>query len=176
MAAPVRFFVHLLPPSSAPAWLGWPLAAPVPEWARSVDTREPLAVTAGAPRRQSSQPQGGWYAWRLMTANNRELARSVLRFAAPDLCRQAVREVQAASARLVLSTVSDPLTGQFSWRGELDGTAVAAGKHYEQEQNARSAAKRFLDAVVEAEITDIVRGLRDRRGPAPAGHTPEGEL
>jgi len=154
MAAPVRFFVHLLPPSSAPNWLGWSLAAPLPH---------------------HQQRQPGWYAWRLMTANNRELARSVFRFAGPDLCRQAVWEVQASSTRLAVSTVSDPMTGQFTWRGELDGTPIVAGKQYEQEQTARSAAKRFLDAVVKAEVTDVVRGLRDRRGPA-ISRSPEGEL
>ena len=175
MAAPVRFFVHLLPPSSAPNWLGWSLAAPLPAWATSADAGEPLVVTDGVSRPHLPQRQPGWYAWRLMTANNRELARSVFRFAGPDLCRQAVWEVQASSTRLAVSTVSDPMTGQFTWRGELDGTPIVAGKQYEQEQTARSAAKRFLDAVVKAEVTDVVRGLRDRRGPA-ISRSPEGEL
>lgn len=177
MAAPVRFFVHLLPLSAAPNWLGWPLAAPASAWANSVEVEAagPLPVAAGALRRPSSQTRGGWYVWRLMTANNRELARSVFRFAAPDLCRHAVREVQTGSARLLVSTVSDPLTGQFSWGGELDGVPVAAGNRYEQEQNARYAAKRFLNAVVEAEVTDVVRVLRDRRGPTPSRYIPEGE-
>ncbi|MDQ7911141.1 hypothetical protein RB614_42295 [Phytohabitans sp. ZYX-F-186] len=177
MAAPVRFFVHLLPPSAAPDWLGWPLASPAPAWVNSVEVEaaEPLPVAAVRRRGPRSPAQPGWYAWRLMTANNRELARSVFRFADPGLCRQAVREVQGSSARLVLSTVADPMTGQFSWRGDLDGAPVAAGNRYEQEQNARYAAKRFLDAVVEAEVTDVVRGLRDRRGPAPSRYSREGQ-
>ncbi|MFD0742107.1 hypothetical protein ACFQ1L_09625 [Phytohabitans flavus] len=110
-----------------------------------------------------------------MTANNRELARSVFRYASPELCRHAVREVQAGSGRLVLSTFPDPVTGDFSWRGELDDTPVAAGKRYEQEQTARYAAKRFVDAVADAEVTDMVRALRDRRGPAPSRYTSEGQ-
>lgn len=164
MAAPIRFLVHLLPTAAAPSWLGWPLAAPAWE---SVTSLEPAG-------RQPPQ-RGGWYAWRLMTANNRELARSVFRFPAPDLCRQAVREVQIGATRILTSTVADPLTGQFSWRGELDGNPVVAGKRYEQEQGARYAMKRFLDAVAEAEITDVVRGLRDRRGIAASRFAPEGE-
>jgi hypothetical protein len=101
-----------------------------------------------------------------MTANNRELARSVYRFAAPDLCRQAVRTLQTGATRLVIGTLADPLTGQFSWRAELDGLPVAAGKRYEQEQSARHAAQRFLESVAGAELAAVVRGLRDRRGPA----------
>jgi hypothetical protein len=174
MAAPVRFFVHLLPPSAAPNWLGWPNAAPAPDWPAPAAETASLAVAAAAPRPATPQPRGGWYAWRLMTANNRELARSVFRFAAPDLCRVAVREVKTGSARLLLNTYSDPATGRFSWRAELDGDLVAAGKSYEQEQTARHAAKRFLDAVVEAEVTDMVRGLRDRRGPALSRNPAEG--
>ena len=173
MAAPVRFFVHLLPQSAAPDWLGWPLPSPASVWARPVAATDSLATAAQ--RRRGPLPHDRWYAWRLMTANNRELARSVFRFTDPDLCRQAAREVQAGSARLVLGTYSDPVTGDFSWRGELDGRPVAAGKHYEQEQTARHAAQRFLDAVAEAEITDVVRALRNRRGPAPARYTLEGQ-
>jgi hypothetical protein len=141
MAAPLRFLVHLLPTSAAPSWMGWPLEAPV----------------------QAAATPTGWYAWRLITPNNRELARSVFRFAAPDLCRRAVLEVQHGAARIVISTVADPLTGQFTWRAELDGRPVAAGKRYEYEQGARYATKKFLGAVATAQIATVVRGLRDRR-------------
>lgn len=177
MAALVRIFVHLLPPFAAPHWLGWPIAAPVPVRA-SLEKPEKLEKPeppAAAPRHRGRQMPGGWYAWRLMTANNRELARSVHRFAGPDLCREAVRTVQNGSGRLLVSTIPDPMTGDFSWRGELDGVPVAAGKRYEHEQTARYAAKRFLDAVADAEVTDMVRALRDRRMPAPSRYATEGE-
>jgi hypothetical protein len=165
MAAPLRFLVHLLPTSAAPTWMGWPLAAPVP--ATIVDAPRPATVPAAV--------STGWYAWRLITPNNRELARSVFRFAAPDLCRRAVREMQSGAARIDISTVADPLTGQFSWRGELDGLPVAAGKRYEYEQGARYATRKFLDVVAGAEVTDVIRGLRDRRSPAPSRPALEGE-
>lgn len=170
MAVPVRFFVHVLPLSAAPNWLGWPLAAP----AAHLETVEPLAVPASAGLRHTPQTAGGWYTWRLLSTNNRELARSAYRFAAPELCRQAVREVQADAAHLTLHTFSHQITGQFGWCAESDGSPVAVGRRYEHEQNARIAATRFLDLVVGAEVTDTVRALRDRRGPAPVRYVGEG--
>ncbi|NMO51192.1 hypothetical protein HH310_08325 [Actinoplanes sp. TBRC 11911] len=140
----VRFLVHLLPSSSAPSWLGWPVAATVPE--TSTD----------------------WFGWRLMTGNNRELARSAFRFPAADLCRQAVRDVRSGSTRIATDVVNDRLTGRFSWRGALDGVVVAAGRRYQQEQGARHAARRFVGAVAGAEVVDAVRGLPDWHVPVSA--------
>ncbi len=185
MAVPVRFFVHLLPVSAAPDWLGWPLAAPptctYPEATQpvGVDSTAPSrpARVAGAstpPPRGNTLRPAGWYAWRLMSTNNRELARSAFRFPAVELCWQAAWAVQAGVGRIVLSTLADPSTGAFSWHAELDGTPVAVGKRYEQEQNARQAAMRFLDVVARAQVSSAVRALRVRRGPAAPWHPVEG--
>lgn len=166
VAVPVRFFVHVLPLSAAPNWLGWPLAAPAPH----VEAVDSLAVPGAA----ALQVVGGWYTWRLLSTNNRELARSAFRFAAPDLCRQAVREVQADVSRLALRTFAHPTTGQFGWCAESAGVPVAVGRRYEHEQNARVAATRFLGVVAAAEVADTVRALRDRRGPASVRYIGEG--
>ncbi len=162
MAVPVRFFVHVLPLSTEPNWLGWPLAAP-----------EPLSESPATGLRLAPRTVSNWYAWRLMSMNNRELARSAFRFPTFELCREAVREVKAGAARLMVSTFSHPTTGEFSWCGELDGAQVAVGRRYEQEQAARTAALRFFDVVAGAEIASAVRALRGRRGPAPARYDGE---
>ncbi|MFY1634956.1 hypothetical protein ACN27F_17065 [Solwaraspora sp. WMMB335] len=158
MAEHVRFFVYLLPPSAAPDWLGWP-CDPTP-WMEHPDPAGPTSPEHRAP--------GSWYAWRLLSTNNRELARSAFRFAAVEPCRQAVDDLRKATARLVLKTFSYPVTCRYSWQAELDGDPVAAGKRYEHEQNARYAAQRFLDVVAGAQVVDTVRPLVDRRGPAPS--------
>jgi hypothetical protein len=115
-------------------------------------------------RRWSGNGVQDWYGWRLMGANNRELGRSARSFASYPLARRAVMHLQQHADQLVRSTEVDPATGRWRWRLDLDNTAVAiSGRWYERDHDSRLGMAKFVTLVSEAELTDGVVTMPERR-------------
>lgn len=87
----------------------------------------------------------GWCAWRLVGANNREVARSARTFPTFHECYQAARQVQHC-LDLALTTVRhDDVLNLWAWRAEIDGIAVAtSGRMYQRHRECQSNAAQFL--------------------------------
>src|SRR5262249_56641637 len=107
---------------------------------------------------------GEWYAWRLIGTNNHELGRSALGFLSYELAVGAIAELKEGHDRLVQLPINDQATGRWGWRLELDGAAVAiSGRWYKRDQDSLLGAARFVALSAEAELTDSVVVMHDRR-------------
>jgi hypothetical protein len=147
-----RLFIHFGSESLDPRVLGWPYPL-----------NPPLALVGVDPA-DGPIPAGGWFAWRMVGPNNRELGRSAATFAGYPACRGAVAELQSTVDGLAVSIVSDPATGRWSWRGEVAATPVAmCGRWYARERECRGSADRFRQSVPVAEVVADITTLRDRR-------------
>jgi hypothetical protein len=81
------------------------------------------------------------------------------------LARRAVTHLQQHADRLVRRTEVDPATGRWSWQLDLDNTAVAvSGRWYERDHDSRLGTAKFVTLIGEAELTDGVVTLPERRG------------
>jgi hypothetical protein len=108
-------------------------------------------------------PDSGWYVWRLIGANNRELGRSAPSFVSYDVARRAAGQLKRNIERLVEHVTTDPATGRWGWLLELDGVAVAvSGRWYERELHARLGAAKFFSLAPGAELADGVVTLPSR--------------
>jgi hypothetical protein len=104
-----------------------------------------------------------WYGWRLMGANNRELGRSPFGYASYQLARRAIRQLKQATTRLVQHSATDPLTGRWGWRVDLDGAAVAvSGRWYERDHDGRAGASKFVTLARDAKLAEGVVTLHER--------------
>ena len=165
--ARARLFIHFGPESLDPRVLGWPypLEPAVALVASEVTDRRAdgrAAARADAPVRSSAS--NGWFAWRMVGPNNRELGRSAATFAAYPECRAAVVDLQVAAGDVVVAIVSDPATGRWSWRADLDTTSVAmCARWYARERECRGSADRFRESVAIADLVSDITTLRDRR-------------
>ena len=193
----VRFQVLFGPASLHPRRMSWPLPAgsddvpavdhDVQAWVErllpgplgAVGIVAGTAVTA-AVARPAAAPEAGsggsWYGWRLIGANNRELGRSALSFASDQLARRAILQLKQGIGRLVHHSTTDPRTGRWGWRIDLEESAVAvSSRWYERDHDGRIGAAKFVALVADAELTDGVVTLRERRSlrvlPMAAGGT-----
>jgi len=132
----------------------------------AADTKIAAAEARGALLADPVPSGGEWYGWRLMGANNRELGRSAASFVSYQWTRRAIGQLQRGAARLVQHSTTDPATGRWGWRVDLDGVAVAvSGRWYERDHDGRLGAAKFISLTVEAVLVDGVVTLHDRRGP-----------
>jgi len=87
----------------------------------------------------------GWCAWRLVGANNREVARSARTFLTFHECYQAARQVQHRLDAAALTVRHDDVLNLWAWRAEIDGFAVAtSGRMYQRHRECQSNAAQFL--------------------------------
>jgi hypothetical protein len=87
----------------------------------------------------------GWCAWRLVGANNREIARSARTFPTFHECYQAARQVQQRLALAVTTVRHDDVLNLWAWRAQLDGTPVAtSGRLYQRHRECQSNVAQFL--------------------------------
>jgi hypothetical protein len=173
----VRFQVLFGPASLHPQRMGWPLPSS-PDDAR-VDAPGldmpgldvPGRDVPGVPRMTATmappvapQEHGDWYGWRLIGANNRELGRSARSFVTYQLACRGVLALKQGVERLVQYSTTDPRTGRWGWRFELDGSAVAvSGRWYERDHDSRVGAQKFVSLTAGAELAEGVVTLHDRR-------------
>jgi hypothetical protein len=114
----------------------------------------------------------GGVLWMLVSRNNRPLGRGVTYYRTYRECREAVLRLRSdlERAKPVESTVDE--TGQWIWRIELDGEAVAvSSRSYLRARECSYNLDRFLEAVPRAAV---VAGTRNGRRPgAPAARAPQ---
>jgi hypothetical protein len=88
----------------------------------------------------------GWCAWRLVGANNREVARSARTFPTFHECYQTARQVQRRLDGAALTVRHDDVLNLWAWRAEIDGIAVAtSGRMYQRHRECQSNAAQFLE-------------------------------
>lgn len=162
--ADVRFSILFGPSSLDPTALGFPpRQRNTGVDAGDVVVPRPASSTARR-RRRPDEVAGGWYAWRLMSSNNRRLASGVTSFATRLLVVDAIETVRADAERLTSVLCIDPTNGAWRWHAEIDGVAVAAGPHrYERERDCRGGFAKFAAALARAQIAESGTMLRDHR-------------
>jgi hypothetical protein len=161
----VRFQVLFGPASLHPQRMDRPLSASIDLGAPALRGMDTTAVAARMlPVVADPAGRGDWYGWRLMGANNRELGRSALSFLSYPLARRAVMQLKRGIERLVPHSTTDPLTGRWGWRLDLDDLAVAvSSRWYERDHDGRLGAAKFVALTVEAELPEGVVTLHERR-------------
>jgi hypothetical protein len=97
-----RFIVVSTPVGSRVCWPG--------EWLAEPQTRS------------ATHP---WSAWRLLGANNRELARSYGTYADAGSCAAAIRHMQSTTDRLVPAFRPGFATGRWYWEASVDSVPLA---------------------------------------------------
>jgi hypothetical protein len=122
-------------------------------------------VFLAAPMPESKDGDGAdGILWMLVSPNNRPLGRGTTYHETYSSCRQSVLDLQAncERAKPVESTVE--LTGQWTWRIDLDGEPVAvSSRSYLRARECSYNLERFLEAVPKAEVVAGTRSVRRGR-------------
>ncbi|HSV68179.1 MAG TPA: hypothetical protein VLJ59_20110 [Mycobacteriales bacterium] len=99
-------------------------------------------------------PAGPWFAWRLIGANSRELGRSAQTYADLATCWLATARLRRRLDDTDQVVTPHKRTGEWTWRLEIDGVAVAvAAPTYLRQRECAYNLTQFLAAPV-ARITD----------------------
>jgi hypothetical protein len=102
--------------------------------------------------------------WILVSPNNRPLGLGTTYHEAYADCRESVVLLKANHDRLNPVETTVELTGQWTWRVELDGIAVAkSSRSYLRTRECQYNLQRFFEAVPNAEIVDGARSARRGR-------------
>lgn len=156
--ADVRFSILCGPASVDPSAMGF-------------QPREPIAALRTEPvkrRRRADEPVAGWYAWRLMSSNNRRLGSSFATFGSRALAVGAIRELQHGLESIQVRVTAEPNSGTWRWRAEVDGATVAlCPRWYERERDCRAGFAKFASAVSRAQVAENGTVLRDHRVTIP---------
>jgi hypothetical protein len=100
-----RFVIVSTPVGSRVSWPNEPS-----EW--SAENQAPAATHS-------------WSAWRLLGANNRELARSHGTYADVASCAAAIRHLQSVADQLIAAFRPGFQTGRWYWQASVDGVPLA---------------------------------------------------
>jgi hypothetical protein len=89
-----------------------------------------------------------WSAWRLLGANNRELARSYATYPDAESCAAAIKFLQAASDRLVPTFLPGLRLGRWYWQTAADGAPRAvSARSFGLRRDCEQNLEQFLIAV-----------------------------
>jgi hypothetical protein len=111
--------------------------------------------------------------WILVSPNNRPLGLGMTYHEAYADCRESVVVLKANNDRLNPVETTVELTGQWTWRVELDGVAVAkSGRSYLRARECQYNLQRFFEAVPNAEIVAGARSARRGRPRVVAAEPP----
>jgi hypothetical protein len=103
-----------------------------------------------------------WCAWRLLGANNRELARSYTGYPDVATCTDAARLIQSGHGQLDAATRPKLPTGRWYWEASLDGIPLAVSAHwFRWRRDCEHNFEQFMKAVPESIID-----FRERPGLA----------
>jgi hypothetical protein len=94
-----------------------------------------------------------WSAWRLLGANNRELARSFTTYPDADSCAAAIKYLQSAAGALVPAFLPSLRLGRWYWQTTVNGTPLAASA---RSFGLRRDCERNLDQFLVAVSTGVV--------------------
>jgi hypothetical protein len=118
---------------------------------------------------------GGWFAWRLSSANHRELGRGIAVHASLESVLGSLLYLRANAFRAVLSYAIAPSGGLWTWRLSIDTVAAAtSSRAYYRQREAAYAAAAFTAAVTVA-VVPTVAGRRHRGAQMNNRRTPNGE-
>lgn len=109
---------------------------------------------------------GARFGWRMLAANNREVARSASTFDDVDVCMEAVASLRRD---VVAGVVVASRTGRadWAWRLRIFGVdAAASSRTYQRRLQCEAACALFVELVPEAEVIDA-RVLPAQRGELP---------
>lgn len=94
----------------------------------------------------------------IVSSNNRQLGRGAAGYPTYGACRAAVDRLRARLGAVRTVVSPGAVTGQWVWRLELDGVAVAtSSRAYLRIRECEYNLARFLEAVPAAGIVDGVR-------------------
>lgn len=94
------------------------------------------------------RPDGTWFAWRLLGANNRELGRAAGVHPTAALCLDSVAQLRESLDVADLSFVCDADALSWRWRIVRDGRVLAvSGRAYQRHRECASSAALFRLAV-----------------------------
>lgn len=128
-------------------------------------------VFLAAPMPESKDgEEGEGILWMLVSPNNRPLGRGTTYHATYGACRQSVLDLQANCERVKPVETTVDLTGQWTWRIDLDGEPVAvSSRSYLRARECTYNLERFLEAVPSAQVIAGTRSVRrGRRRPSVA--------
>jgi len=127
--------------------------------------QRPRFVFLAAPATQAQvAPERERILWMLVSPNNRQLGRSASYHDAYADSRQAVLDLQQNLDRVIRLESLVEMTGQWIWRLNLDGHAVAASsRSYFRARECTYNLERFLEAVPQADLVVGVRAARRGR-------------
>jgi hypothetical protein len=105
--------------------------------------------------------------WVLVSPNNRRLGRGGSPARSFERCRESVLSLRRRHGELRAVTTASEHDGQWSWRIDLDGAAVAAAtRAFLRQQECDYNLRRFLAAVPQAQVASVVHAVRIGRLPA----------
>jgi hypothetical protein len=147
-----RFVLVLTLAGSSVRWPG--------NWLEASD--EAVGTETAGPR--------AWTAWRLLGANNRELARSYTAYPDVDSCRRAVSLLQEAHSLLDLDVRPRLPTGRWYWVAGVDGVCLAVSARWfrwrrDCERNLEQFVIAAPDSIVDFSPRGRVDVPRTRRPP-----------
>jgi hypothetical protein len=113
-----------------------------------------------------TRPDGGWIAWRLAGANNRELGRSARVY--PDLlaCRESIMRLRADMSAAQSLVAMDYPSGLWRWQLDLAGATVAvSARSHRRERDCRYNLRQFVAATLAAAALPEVQPTHYPIGP-----------
>ena len=118
---------------------------------------------------------GGWYAWRLSSANHRELGRGIAVHASLESVLGSLLYLRANAVRALVSYAIAPSGGLWTWRLTIDAVPTGtSSRAYYRQREAAYAADAFMAAVSVAAIPTVA-GRRHRGAQMNNRRTPNGE-
>jgi hypothetical protein len=156
---------------------GWHITlasfAVIEGWGTAAVARPPWPGQ-GQPFTGEVAADGGWYAWRLSSANHRELGRGIAVHASLESVLASLRRLRANAARAVISYAIVPSGGLWTWRLTIDAAPIAiSSRAYYRQREAVYAAAAFMAAVTVA-VIPTVAGRRHRGAQVNNRRTPNG--
>ena len=111
-------------------------------------------------------------AWRLVSANNRELGRSAVYHWGADACVRAIHDLVRSLDDVQTRLSRSPATGLWGWVLTRDGEPVAmSGRGYRREREARDCLDNFRSAAPIAQVKTaaqrVVWGIGAVDAPGP---------
>lgn len=124
-----------------------------------------IFVTVRMPGTASTDTPREGIAWMLLSPNNRRLGRSDLTYDSYLECRNDAVRLSQDYAKIEARTITVDSTGQWIWRADLDGIAVAvSSRSYLRARECTYSLDRFLEALPRAQIMPGTRvGLPPNR-------------
>lgn len=125
-----------------------------------------FSVSSRAPERWSArvakhdEHDTHMVAWRFLSANNRSLGQSVVKYHDVESCMAALRDLQQRLGAATCVTMQDA-PGQWTWRIRADGPALAvSSRRYQRRVEALYACMSFRSLAAQTTISEQLQIMR----------------